>query len=164
MKPPDLQAVRERMMERRAQTTARAMGVLLKIHREVYVRSDGRFGAKELGVPSLLLTVTGRSTGNPQTVALIYATDGEDLVVVASNGGSDAHPSWFENLIAHPSVGVQVARTKFSATAEVIDQNDRRYPRLWTAVNVNNNGRYYHYQQATKRPIPLVVLHRSEPT
>jgi deazaflavin-dependent oxidoreductase (nitroreductase family) len=162
MKPPDPRALREKVEERRAHLSIVVTGVLLKVHREVYVRSKGRVGAKTLGVPCLLLTVRGRSTSRPQCVALVYATDGSDLVVVASKGGSAANPDWFENLRVRPDVDVQIAQRRLSATSEIVDQNDRRYPRLWRLVNENNSGRYYHYQHATKRPIPIVLLHPEE--
>jgi deazaflavin-dependent oxidoreductase (nitroreductase family) len=161
MKPPplpDLGAIRERMEDQREQVIGRAEAVLMKIHRELYVRSEGRIGERALGIPCLLLTVTGRSTGAAQTVALAYAVDGDDLVVVASNGGKDTSPDWFENLVANPSVKVQRGREHEARTAEVVGQNDRRYERLWRLVNANTKGRYYRYQTATTRAIPLVVL------
>jgi deazaflavin-dependent oxidoreductase (nitroreductase family) len=100
-------------------------------------------------------------TGKPRTVALMYATDGEDLVVVGSNGGADQPPEWLENIRANGHVALQVKRERFAATADVVDQNDRRYERLWRLVNTAAHGRYYHYQQATTRPIPVVVLSRA---
>jgi deazaflavin-dependent oxidoreductase (nitroreductase family) len=158
MKPPDLVAMRKRMDQRREEAVHKAEGLMLRAHREIYVRSDGMIGKALLGVPSLLLTVTGRRSGKEQTVALVYVTDGPEYVVVASNGGKDRNPDWFENLQHNPTVSVQIGRDRFEAAAQVIDRNDRRYERLWRLVNENNKGRYYRYQHSTKRPIPLVVL------
>ena len=165
MKPPNLADMREKMAAQRAQMEAKrensqlmAQAVMLKIHRELYVRSDGLVGKTMLRVPCLLLTVTGRTTGNKHTVALVYATDGDDYVVVASKGGGDHNPQWFENIAHNPAVELQIGRLRSNAMAEIVDQNDRRYERLWRLVNTNNHGRYYRYQHRTKRPIPMVLL------
>src|SRR6185312_704360 len=98
----------------------------------------GRIGEKTLGVPCLLLTVSGRTTAKAQIVALAYANDGGSHVVVASNGGQDDSPDWFENLRHNPAVTIQIGRSKSPATAEVVDRNDHRYERLWRIVNANN--------------------------
>jgi deazaflavin-dependent oxidoreductase (nitroreductase family) len=151
-------AQRSQMEAKREKSQLMAEAVMLKVHRELYVRSGGLVGKMMLRVPSLLLTVTGRTTGNKHTVALIYASDGEDCVVVASYGGSDDNPQWLENITHNPAVEVQIGRVHSKATAEIIDRNDRRYERLWRLVNTNNHGRYYRYQHRTKRPIPVVLL------
>ena len=102
-----------------------------------------------------------------RTTALIYVRDGERLVVVASNGGSDRPPSWLLNFQAHPDVGVQIGRRKFSARATVASAEERE--RLWPLVNRHNmglapimhpgaRGRYDVYQRHTTRPIPVVLL------
>lgn len=161
MKPPDLSALGERANRSREQASRLGQGLILKAYRELYVRSDGRIGANTLGVPGMLLTTTGRKSGKKYTVALIYATDGDDLVVVGLNGGGDKNPDWLENLRRNPAVDVQVGRDKHRSTAEVIDRNDRRYERLWRLVNTNNRGQYYQYQHDTKRPIPVVLLRPS---
>lgn len=158
MNPPDLIAMRKRMDAAREDAMRKAEGFMLHVHREIYVRSQGRLGKSLLGVPSLLLTVPGRTSGTPQTVALVYATDGDAYVVVASNGGNDRNPDWFENLRHTPSVEIQIGRERTTVVADVIDRNDRRYERLWRLVNEHNHGRYYRYQHATSRPIPLVTL------
>ena len=109
-------------------------------------------------------------SGEPRTCALIYLKDGERLVVVASNGGSDHPPSWLLNLQADPDVGVQIGRKKFSARASVASAEERE--RLWPRVNRHNmglapimhpsaRGRYDVYQRHTTREIPLVLLERS---
>jgi deazaflavin-dependent oxidoreductase (nitroreductase family) len=161
VKPPDLIAMRKQMDVARDQAVRKAEGLMLHIHREIYVRSEGRFGKTLLRVPSLLLTVKGRRSGTPQTVALVYATDGADYVVVASNGGQDRNPDWFENLRQTPSAEIQIGRAREQVVADVVDQNDRRYAQLWRLVNANNHGRYYRYQHTTSRPIPIVILRPS---
>ncbi len=129
---------------------------VLALHQFVYERTDGRVGASIGGRPSLLLTTTGRKTGKPRTVALVYVADGDDLVVVASNGGSDRPPGWLLNLKAVPLVRVQVGRRRQAARARVAGPEERG--RLWPAVNEMNKGGYDAYQRKTTREIPLVIL------
>jgi F420H(2)-dependent quinone reductase len=139
----------------------------LKLHQFLYQRSGGRIGARAGGAPALLLTTTGRRSGEPRTSALIYLRDGDRLVVVASNGGSDRPPAWLLNLQANPGVGVQIGTRQFSARATVAEPEERE--RLWPLVNQNNkglaplihrsaSGRYDAYQQHTQRVIQLVLL------
>jgi deazaflavin-dependent oxidoreductase (nitroreductase family) len=133
-------------------------GPALKLHQQLYERSDGMVGHRMLGVPALLLRSTGRRTGTVRCNALIYAADGADYVVVASNGGSDSAPGWLYNVRAKPEVEIQIGRTKRPATARVVESSDAEYARLWKLVNDNNRGRYDAYQQRTTRPIPLVAI------
>lgn len=133
-------------------------GPVLKFHQQLYERSDGMVGHKILGVPALLLRTTGRHSGAQRCSALMYAADGPDYVVVASNGGSDSAPGWMHNVRAKPEVAVQIGRTRKPATAHVVESGDPEYERLWKLVNDNNHGRYDAYQQRTARPIPLVVV------
>jgi deazaflavin-dependent oxidoreductase (nitroreductase family) len=139
----------------------------LKLHQFLYRHSRGLIGSRIVAGRALLLTTTGRRSGEPRTCALIYLKDDERLVVVASNGGSDHPPSWLLNLQAHPDVGVQIGRKKFSARASVASAGERE--RLWPRVNRHNmglapimhpgaRGRYDVYQRHTTRLIPLVLL------
>jgi F420H(2)-dependent quinone reductase len=133
-------------------------GAFLRLHEVLYVRSDGRVGHNMIGVPTLLLRTTGRRTGQPRTNALVYAKDGEDYVLVASNGGADRSPGWFFNVRADPSVEVQVGRQRHAAAARILEPGDPDYERLWRLVNDKNHHRYEGYQSKTSRPIPLVVV------
>jgi deazaflavin-dependent oxidoreductase (nitroreductase family) len=142
----------------------------LKLHQFVYRHSGGLIGSRIIAGRALLLTTTGRRSGQPRTCALIYLKDGERWVVVASNGGSDHPPSWLLNLQAHPGVGVQIGLQKFSARASVASAEERE--RLWPRVNRHNmglaplmhpaaRGRYDVYQRHTTREIALVLLERN---
>ena len=143
----------------------------LKLHQFVYRHSGGLIGSRIVaGSQALLLTTTGRRSGEARTCALIYLKDNERLVVVASNGGSDHPPSWLLNLQAHPAVRVQIGVKKFSARASVASAEERE--RLWPRVNRHNmglapimhpgtRGRYDVYQRHTAREIPLVLLERN---
>ena len=133
-------------------------GSFLRLHQLVYERSDGRMGHRMIGVPTLLLRTTGRRTATQRTNALVYAKDGDEYVLVASNGGADNPPGWFFNVRAKPEVEIQVAHAKMAGTARVLEPGDQDYERLWRLVNENNHGRYDGYQSKTTRPIPLIVV------
>jgi deazaflavin-dependent oxidoreductase (nitroreductase family) len=111
-----------------------------------------------IGVPTLLLRTTGRRSGATRTNALVYARDGEDYLVVASNGGADRPPAWLHNLRAEPQVEVQVRRDRQRGTARIVEPSDPDYERLWKLVNENNRDRYTAYQQQTARPIPVIAI------
>ena len=128
---------------------------LLSIYQWLYERTDGRF-TWLAGLPVLLLRTIGRKTGSERTAALVYLKDGDNLVVVASNGGSDKPPGWFFNIQNNAEVGVQIARERMRMRARIADQQERA--RLWPLVNQNNSNRYNGYQAKTKRQIPIVVL------
>ncbi len=128
---------------------------LLSIYQWLYETTDGRF-TWLAGLPVLLLRTLGAKTGTERTAALVYLKDGDDLVVVASNGGSDKPPGWFFNIQKHPDVGVQIGRQRTRMRAHTADPQERA--RLWPLVNQNNRHRYDGYQAKTKRQIPVVVL------
>ena len=127
----------------------------VKKHIDRYVETAGADGQFWRGVPTLLLTVTGRTTGTPRRTALIYAEDGEDFLVVASTGGADQHPQWYLNLEANPSVHVQVGARTFDATARTASPEEK--DRLWPLV-VAVFPTYEDYRKKTTRDIPVVVL------
>jgi F420H(2)-dependent quinone reductase len=133
-------------------------GMVLRLHEKLYKRTDGRIGHRMIGVPTLLLSTAGRRSGQTRTNALVYARDGEDYLVVASNGGADRPPAWLHNLRADPHVEIQIARERHDGTAKVIESTDPEYERLWQIVNANNHDRYAAYQRQTSRPIPVVVV------
>jgi len=132
-----------------------ATTILLSIYQWIYEKTDGRF-TWFLGKAVLLLRTTGAKTGVERTAALVYARDGDDLVIVASSGGSARHPGWYFNIQKHPDVVVQIGRQRRRMFAHVADPNDR--DRLWLLVNRNNYDRYNWYQTKTRRRIPIVVL------
>ena len=133
-------------------------GQLLRLHEQLYKRTDGRVGHRMIGVPTLLLRTIGRRSGAARTNGLVYARDGDDYLVVASNGGADRHPAWLHNLRANPDVEIQVGRERRKGAARALGPSDPDYERLWTIVNGNNKDRYTAYQKQTSRPIPVVVV------
>jgi deazaflavin-dependent oxidoreductase (nitroreductase family) len=115
-----------------------------------------------IGAWTLLLRTVGRRTGQPRLTALVFARDGERIILAASNDGKDQAPAWFHNLCARSDVEVQVGRKRFSGSATVIDSADAAYPRLWELMNGTNHRRYDAYQSKTSRPIPLVAIVANE--
>ncbi|MDA7784680.1 nitroreductase family deazaflavin-dependent oxidoreductase [Pseudomonadales bacterium] len=127
-------------------------------HMKNYLATDGEDGHIWRGVPTLLLTTTGRKSGEPRMLPLIYGKHGDDVVIIASKGGHADHPSWYINLHANPAVKVQVAADKFSATAITI--TDERRQAMWNAL-AEIWPPYIEYQEKTDRQIPVVLLQRN---
>lgn len=126
-------------------------------HVRRYEETDGEVGHDWQGVPCLVLTTTGRKTGQERKFALIYQEVDGDHVVVASKGGNPKHPGWYLNLEANPEVKVQVKAGKFTAKARTA--NDEERAKLWP-VMTKVWPDYDQYQTKTDRQIPVVILER----
>jgi deazaflavin-dependent oxidoreductase (nitroreductase family) len=124
-------------------------------HVRRYRETDGEVGYLWNGVPTLILTTTGRSSGLLRDTPLICATDGEHYVVIASQGGAPSHPQWYLNLRKDGRVQVQVKGDRFDATARTAEGQER--DRLWKLM-ADAWPSYDTYQQRTDRVIPVVVL------
>jgi deazaflavin-dependent oxidoreductase (nitroreductase family) len=127
-------------------------------HVRAYRETDGELGHDwKRGSPVLLLTTTGRGSGEPRTTPLIYGRSGDDYLIVASNGGSPEPPGWFRNLSAQPEVELQVLADRFRARARVATAEEK--PAMWEEM-VRHWPPYDDYQRRTDREIPVVVLER----
>jgi deazaflavin-dependent oxidoreductase (nitroreductase family) len=132
-------------------------------HLEAYLRTGGEAGhlvdftlaGGPAATPCLLLGTTGRKSGNPQLLPLIYGKDGKNFVIVASKGGAPAHPAWFLNLEAHPEIKFQVVDKKYRGRARVATSPERE--RLFEMM-AKIYPPYVAYQQKTDRQIPVVLL------
>jgi len=124
-------------------------------HIRSYVESGGHKGHRWSGYNTLLLITRGRRSGKLRRTALIYGTDGESYLVVASNGGSDKHPLWYLNLKRDPEVAIQVKDEVFEAEARVAKGEERA--RLWRLM-AEVFPTYVEYQRKTGREIPVVVI------
>jgi deazaflavin-dependent oxidoreductase (nitroreductase family) len=127
-------------------------------HVRRYRETDGAVGYLWRGVPTLILTTTGRRSGEPRSTPLIFGQDGDAYLVVASKGGSTRHPAWYLNLVDHPKVEVQVRGDRFEAVARTAEPGER--PRLWRLMT-GIWPDYDVYQERTARQIPVVVLERT---
>lgn len=132
---------------------------VMALHSGLYRATGGKVGASLFGVPVLLLTTTGRRSGKKRATPLVYLKQGDDLVLVASSGGSDRTPAWYLNLAANPTVQVQVGEQKRQMQARPATAEERA--QLWPKVVDLYRG-YESYQLKTERRIPLVVLSRRE--
>lgn len=124
-----------------------------------YEESGGAQGAEVMGVTCLLLDYRGRRTGQWRRTVLIYKPDGDDYLIVASNGGSDEHPLWYRNLVDEPGVRLRVGtEERFAARAETLSAEEKA--RVWPGL-VELFAPYADYQAKTDRDIPVVRLSRT---
>jgi deazaflavin-dependent oxidoreductase (nitroreductase family) len=126
-------------------------------HVRVYRETAGERGYHWRGATILLLTTTGRISGEPRTSPLIHRTDGERWVVVASKGGAAENPGWYENLKVSPNAAIQVKDEEIPVRATTAEGVERG--RLWSLMTEVWPA-YDEYQARTDREIPLVVLSR----
>lgn len=135
--------------------TSLGFRILGGIHKRVYRLTGGKLGGRIGKAPVLLLTATGRKSGQPRTQPLLYARADERYVVIASKGGSDQHPLWYRNLQANPQAEVTVGRETRQVRARDAQGEERE--RLWRALADLYSG-YDKYALKTSRQIPVVVL------
>ncbi len=127
-------------------------------HVDRYRATDGAEGHDWEGTQTLLLTTTGRKSGERRTTPLIYAPHGDSFTIVASKGGADEPPAWYLNLAENPQVEVQVKGDRFTAHARTASAEEK--PEIWRAM-VAEWPSYDEYQRKTDREIPVVVLERA---
>ena len=124
-------------------------------HIDRYIATDGEEGHDWQGTQTLLLTVTGRRSGEKITKPLIYGRHGDDYLLVASWGGSDRHPPWYLNLEANPEVEIQVKGDKMRARARTATPEEKA--ELWP-IMTKEWPDYDSYQLKTDRDLPLVIV------
>src|SRR5260370_40854401 len=127
----------------------------------VYNLTGGRFqmNSAEDPVGILALTTTGRKSGQPRTVSLVYIKSGSAYAVAASNAGRDKHPGWYFNLRTNPQVTVRIKKQHFNAVAETADPAERK--QLWERL-VEASPMFARYERAISRENPIVLLHPVE--
>jgi deazaflavin-dependent oxidoreductase (nitroreductase family) len=126
-------------------------------HRTMYRASGGRLGTKARGLPTLLLTTTGRRSGQLHTIPLPFLADSDvdAMIVVASYAANPKHPAWYLNLVDQPEVSVQYRGVSRAMRAETAT-GERRLA-LWTRLE-SEAPWYIEYQRRTDREIPVVIL------
>jgi deazaflavin-dependent oxidoreductase (nitroreductase family) len=135
--------------------------LLVPLDRFLYARSGGRVSLSHLGtrgegaLPTLLLTTTGRRSGEPRSNPVLYLADGEHLVVVASNFGRGHHPAWSANLLAEPRASILLRGRRREVTARLADdaEKDALWPRL-----VEMYPGWEAYRHRTDRPFRAFFL------
>ena len=124
-------------------------------HVRVYRETNGEKGYLWNGVPILLMTSTGRKSGQERTIPIIFTPYGDSWVIMASRGGSPTHPGWYHNVQENPNVKVQVKGDVYEAVARTAPSPEREA--IW-AEAVKAWPNYNVYQSRTERQIPVVVL------
>ncbi len=126
------------------------------VHRPIYRLTHGKVGGRGLGMPVLVLTTTGRTSGAKRSVMLTSPLQlGDSYVLVASRGGDDRNPAWLFNLQADPAVEIEIDGQTRPMLARVADAAERA--ELWPRI-VADHANYGSYQAKTAREIPVVVL------
>jgi deazaflavin-dependent oxidoreductase (nitroreductase family) len=123
-----------------------------------YRATDGKEGHDWQGTQTLILTTTGRKSGDQRDAALIYEPHGEAYAIVASKGGADAPPAWYLNLEANPAVEVQIWGDRFEAKARTASPAEKA--EIWPTMT-SEWPAYDEYQKKTDREIPVVLLERA---
>ena len=131
------------------------ISVIVGLNIGVYRLSGGRIMGKMGAAPILLLTTTGRTSGRPRTVPLLYLKDDKNFAIVASFAGAPKHPAWYRNIEANPKVDLQVGRERFSGVARRASTEEKA--RLWPSL-VAIYPAYADYQKRTTREIPVVIV------
>jgi deazaflavin-dependent oxidoreductase (nitroreductase family) len=127
-------------------------------HVRQYLETNGEVGQVWNGAPCLVLWTTGRTSGETRVHPLIYGPRGDDVVIVGSQGGAPTHPNWYLNLVADPSVEVQVGADRYAGTARTATGDERT--ELWKLMT-GIWPDYDSYQTRTDREIPVVVIERA---
>jgi deazaflavin-dependent oxidoreductase (nitroreductase family) len=133
-----------------------------RLHTKLYQRFGGRFvDSVGLGRKVLLLTTTGRKSGQLRTTPLVYMPVGDDLIVYPSNGGKESPPAWWLNLQTTPEATIQIRRQTRPVKAR--EASSVEYTALWPQA-IQYNPHWRAYEQTVRRPIPLVILEGHSPT
>jgi F420H(2)-dependent quinone reductase len=130
---------------------------LSTVHRLAYLGTRGLVGRRLVDNDMCLLTTTGRRSGARHTVPLLYLSDGDRLVVIASWGGRDRHPEWYRNLLTDPVATVQVLGKRWPVEARTATASERA---AWWPQVLDAYDGYAVYASRTEREIPVVFLER----
>ncbi|MBL8127546.1 MAG: nitroreductase family deazaflavin-dependent oxidoreductase [Chloroflexia bacterium] len=120
--------------------------------------NEGKVGGPFAGAPMILITTTGAKSGQPRVAPLVYTTDGDRYVVIASKGGAPTNPDWYYNIAANPEITVEIGGETFPARAEIAAEPERT--RLFDAQAALMPG-FREYQNNTTRVIPVITISRA---
>ena len=126
-----------------------------KLNTPLYRLSGGRVGGKVGRAPVLLLTTTGRKSGQPRTAPVVYLADGQNVVVINTNAGNAKVPAWSLNLQAKPEAEVEVGRKRYPVRARVAEGEERA--ELWRRHNEQYAG-FDDYERKLDREPAVIVL------
>lgn len=117
----------------------------------------GKVGGRFEGRTLLILHTIGAKTGKERINPVAYIKDGDRLVIVASKAGAPTHPDWYHNLVANPTVTVEVGTEQYQVQAAVAPEPERT--RLYNKMVESSSG-FAEYQEKTTRVIPVITLTR----
>lgn len=125
---------------------------------EEFRANEGKVGGPFAHEPLMLVTTTGAKSGQPRTAPLVYTTDGNRFVIIASKGGAPTNPDWYHNIAANPQITVEVGGETFPARAEIAAEPERT--RLFDAHAALMPG-FREYQNNTSRVLPVITISRA---
>jgi len=126
-----------------------------KLNVPLYRLSGGRIGGRVGRAPVLLLTTTGRKSGQPRTAPVVYLADGDNAVVINTNAGNAKVPAWSLNLQANPEAEVERGRRRYPVRARIAEGEERE--RLWHEHNEQYAG-FDDYREKLDRTPSVIVL------
>ncbi|MFC6013474.1 nitroreductase/quinone reductase family protein [Nocardia lasii] len=132
---------------------------LTPLDRTVLTKTDAKYTVLgPIGAPVILLTTTGRKTGQPRTQPLLYVHDGDTLYVLGSNFGQAHHPAWTANLLANPAATVAIAGERIQVVATPVPDAEKEaiFPRF-----VETTEAYTAYRKRTTRDLRMFALRRA---
>ena len=136
-------------------TLSRAVTTL---HTQLIRRTGGKIGGHLGKEPFMLLTTTGRRSGQPRVTPLLCIRDGDRYLAIGSNGGDDRTPQWVRNLEANPEATLDLLGETFPVRATIATPEEKKA--LWPKALAAYKG-YANYQRKTSRDIPVVILTRA---
>jgi deazaflavin-dependent oxidoreductase (nitroreductase family) len=131
------------------------LNVANRIDKRLIPATNGRLSIAPW-LPLLVMENRGAKSGELRRTPLFYGRDGDDIVLIASNGGNPKHPAWYHNVRAHPEVTVWLRRRTGRYRARVVEGPERE--RLWKLITELNPGYDIYRSRASNRQIPVVAL------
>lgn len=124
---------------------------------ETYERSGGTEAntLRESGIPVIIVTMKGKSSGNVRKIALMRVEHEGDYALIASMGGAPTNPGWYHNLVADPeNVELQDGPAPFAVSVREVTGDERA---LWWDRSVAVFPNYAEYKKKTARTIPVLI-------
>lgn len=129
---------------------------ITRFHIFLYRTSGGKIWGKQVGIPVLLLTTTGRKSGLARTTPVVFHKEGDSYFIAASNGGFDGHSAWYYNIKANPQVKFEIGKQSFSCEANILEGAER--DRVYEIFKSLSDNFVKYEQTATNRTIPVIEL------
>lgn len=126
---------------------------------EEFRRNGGKVSGYYEGTSLLLLTTTGRKSGQRRTSALAYSNDRDRLILVAANSGANRNPDWYYNIQAHPEVTIEVGNETLPASASILEGEERERflvgaPEAWAEAQKEHSW----LPNWPQRAVPVIAL------